>query len=155
LSLSRWEENFEYLISQDWIVLNINSAINTLSIKTMPKLMQKLNEWRKKRTIYQNFMTVQGTSPLNPEFMGPGVYEADFDSIINSMKETAKLDPWYESFVDYMVGIKKQVTTANTNLMRQHELYHLLNELDRRRGTEWQKIYPWLIDYFRKNEICK
>lgn len=155
LSLKRWEENFEYLISQDWIVLNINSAINTLSIKAMPELLKKLNKWREKRAIFQNFMTVQGGHPLNPEFMGPGVYDADFDIIIDLMKETASMNPWYESFVDYMTGIKKQVTTASVNPAKQEQLYHLLNELDSRRGTNWRTIYPWLADHFQNVIACK
>ena len=70
------------------------------------------------------------------------------------MKESAKLDIWYETFVEYMVGIKKQVTTNQTNVHKMHELYHYLNELDRRRSTDWKSIYPWLVTHFNKLNIC-
>jgi len=28
-----------------------------------------------------------------------------------------------------------------------------LNEMDRRRSTNWQKTFPWLIDEFKKYQL--
>jgi len=153
LNLDRWEKNFEYLVSQDWIVLNINSAINTLSIKTMPDLMSKMNGWRRQRPIYQNFMTVQDPQPLNPDYLGGDVFDDDFAKIIAVMEETASLDSWYANFTPYMKGIRQQVAVSKPNISKLKEMYAYLNELDRRRGTSWPTLFPWLIEQFNRHNI--
>lgn len=153
LSIDRWEKNFSYLVDQDWIVLNINSAISCLSIKTMPELMRRLNSWRQKRPIYQNFMTIQDPMPMNPDYLGGDVFVDDFKEIITIMEETAHLDRWYENFVPYMTGISKQVAASNPNINKLKELYDYLNELDRRRGTDWTKLYSWLVEQFDRHNI--
>lgn len=49
LDLQRWLPNFEYLIYENtWAQVSINSTINVLSIKTMPHLLRKVNEWNEK-----------------------------------------------------------------------------------------------------------
>jgi hypothetical protein len=153
LDLDRWEKNFEYLVNQDWITLNINSAISCLSIKTMPELLTRLNTWRKKRPIYQNFMTIQDPMPMNPDYLGPDIFTEDFNRIIAVMQETAKLDPWYESFVPYMEGISRQVGASCVNIAKMTELKNYLDELDRRRKTNWPKLYPWLVNHFNQYNI--
>lgn len=45
LSLEQWQQNFEYMLDKDWIVLNINAAITPLTIKTLPEFVEKINEW--------------------------------------------------------------------------------------------------------------
>ena len=60
LDLKLWEENFKYLVSHKWIKLHINQTITSLTIKTMPDLLVKLNEYRKQRIITQNFSLVIG-----------------------------------------------------------------------------------------------
>lgn len=153
LDLARWKRNFEYLVEQDWIVLNINSAISTLSIKTMPDLLEKLNVWRRKRVIYQNFMTIQDPMPMNPDYLGGDVFADDFKRIISVMEETASLDPWYQNFVPYMTGISQQVAASTPNIPKLVELHAYLNELDRRRGTSWAALYPWLVEQFNRHNI--
>jgi hypothetical protein len=153
LDLARWKRNFEYLVEQDWIVLNINSAISTLSIKTMPDLLEKLNVWRRKRVIYQNFMTIQDPMPMNPDYLGGDVFADDFKRIISVMEETASLEPWYQNFVLYMTGISQQVAASTPNIPKLVELHAYLNELDRRRGTSWAALYPWLVEQFNRHNI--
>lgn len=153
LDLARWERNFEYLVSQEWITLNINSAISSLSIKTMPDLLTRLNKWRQKRPIYQNFMTIQDPQPLNPDYLGPDVFAEDFKRIIEVMKESVHLEQWYESFVTYMEGISRQVGASSVNIEKMTELKNYLNELDRRRKTNWPALYPWLVEHFDKHNI--
>jgi len=153
LNLAQWEENFEYLVSQEWLILNINSAISSLSIKTMPDLLTRLNVWRQKRPIYQNFMTIQDPMPLNPDYLGPDVFTEDFKRIIEVMKESVYLDIYYKNFVTYMEGISKQVGSSTANLAKMAELKNYLNELDRRRNTNWPALYPWLVAHFDKHNI--
>ena len=46
LNLSQWQQNFEYLVTQDWINLIINSTVTPLTIKTLPDLVEKINQWK-------------------------------------------------------------------------------------------------------------
>jgi hypothetical protein len=153
LDLDRWERNFEYLVSQEWIVLNINSAVNALSIKTMPDLFRKLNGWRQRRPVYQYFMTVQEPHPLCPDYMGTGVFTQDFQDTIKLMEETTHLDDWYENFIPYMTGISKQVDATTVNVAKLRELNAYLDELDRRRKTDWKSLFPWVVDLFDKHNV--
>lgn len=153
LDLARFERNFEYLVSQEWIVLNINSAISSLSIKAMPELLRKLNGWRQQRPIYQNFMTIQDPQPMNPDYLGGDVFAEDFDEIISIMRETEHMDTWYSNFVPYMQGIARQVAASKPNLNKLSELKAYLDELDRRRGTDWPALYPWLVEQFNRHNI--
>lgn len=153
LKLSQWEQNFEYLVSEDWVRLQINSAINVLSIKTMPALLRKLSKWRQARPIYQNFMTVQDPHPVNPDYFGSGVFDDDLTEIISIMRADVHLDSHYERYLLYMEGIDKQISSSQPNVDKLSELYHYLNELDRRRNTNWQLIFPWLTEQFARHNI--
>jgi hypothetical protein len=69
------------------------------------------------------------------------------------MKESVHLEQWYESFVTYMEGISKQVGSSTANIEKMTELKNYLNELDRRRKTNWPALYPWLVEHFDKHNI--
>lgn len=153
LNLDRFKNNFDYLVSQKWLVLSINSAISSLSIKTMPDLLQRLNSWREHRPIYQNFMTIQDPMPMNPDYLGGDVFKEDFEKIISIMQETEHMDSWYSNFVPYMQGIARQVAASKPNPSKLKEFKAYLNELDRRRGTNWPALYPWLVQEFNRHEI--
>jgi len=156
LSLARWEANFEYLVKQPWITLSINSAVSSLSIKHMAPLLRKLNAWRvtakgKHRAIYQNFMTIQDPIPLNPDYLGAGVFTKDFEEILSVMQESVKLDTWYERLIPVMEGIRTQIEASQPNVAKLRGFHDYLNELDRRRGTDWKPLFPWLVDEFNRH----
>jgi len=67
LNLDQWQKNFEYLIDQKWIKLNINNTVSVLTIKTLPALIEKLNQWNKHRKIEHYFDQVQSY----PTYMAP------------------------------------------------------------------------------------
>jgi hypothetical protein len=50
----------------------------------------------------------------------------------------------------YMEGIVKEMSMAENNLLRQKQFLIYFEELDRRRGTDFKKIFPrvaeWLED---------
>ena len=43
----------------------------------------------------------------------------------------------------------KQLTESSkdVNIAEVIKLITYLNEMDRRRGTQWEKVFPWLIKY--------
>ena len=46
IKLDHWESNFRYLLENPWLKININQTISPLTIKSMPALLAKLQEWR-------------------------------------------------------------------------------------------------------------
>jgi hypothetical protein len=90
---------------------------------------------------------------MNPDYLGGDVFVDDFAEIISIMQETEHLDSWYSNFVPYMQGIARQVAASTPNLDKLSELKAYLDELDRRRGTDWPALYPWLVEQFLRHGI--
>ena len=143
LDLDQWRENFEYLVAQEWITLNINQTLTVLTIKTVPDLLQYINQFRAKREIGHYFGTiVMQHLYLHPEIMGPHYFDQDFEHIFENMP----VDTWQQQeAVKYMKGIQSQLNSSSRNPVAINQLSVYLTELDRRRGNSWQTTFPWLV----------
>lgn len=145
LDLDEWETNFTYLLDKPFVQLCINSAINPLSIFTTDQLVQRMNVWNnslpEERKISYSFMTVMRPLWMDPAIFGEGVFEQAFDSILSHMPETSLSE---RSAKEHMAGIAKQVCTAKRNTGMILGLIDYLDEIDRRRGTSWRPLFPWL-----------
>lgn len=144
IDLTQWQTNFEYLLAQKWIKLNINQTISGLSIKTMPTLLISLGEWKKLRPVGHYFSAVEpGPSYLRPNIFGPGVFNKDFTKILSLMHNNTSDE---QRAYKYMCGIANEIekTTRNTNELKKMLIF--LNEKDRRRGTNWRTSFPWLVN---------
>jgi hypothetical protein len=144
LDLTEWEENFTYCLDKPWIVLSINSAITSLTIKTLPELITRINAWEAQRPdqgIYFGFMSATNPYELVPDIFGSGVFEEDFERILAVMPETSDR---HRTSKEHMKGIMQQITTAARDPGRIADLIVYLTELDRRRGTDWRSLFPWL-----------
>jgi organic radical activating enzyme len=155
LDLTEWTENFEYLLDKPWVQQCINLAINPLSIKTMPELLTRINQWQdaipgvwdehyktyNKKTIAISFMTVMAPNWMDPAIFGAGVFDADFDKILKIMRTGTQSE---QSAHEHMQGIAQQIAAAPRNLALINGLKDYLSEIDRRRGTDWTTLFPWL-----------
>ena len=149
LDLAEWQENFEYLLSEKWIVLNINQTISPLTIKTMPELLELLVKWRSVRKVCQFFSSVTPEPTfLNPDIFGPGVFDDDFKKIISLMPDTTQEE---NNAISYMTGIWQSIEKSPINIPEMQNMFAYLNEKDRRRKTDWRTVFPWLIKY---EELC-
>jgi len=143
LDLEQWQRNFERLLKEKWIYLNINQTVSVLTVKTMPALLKLVNEWRKEHKINQFFA---GIAP-GPEYMKCGIF--DDSEWSESTKEILSLMP-YETEQEqlahtYMKSILKDSRETDTKQINNLIIY--LNEKDKRRNTNWRKIFPWLKSY--------
>lgn len=149
LNLKEWEENFTYLLDKPWIVLTVNSAITPLTIKGLPDLILRINEWQKQRQdnleIFHSFMSAISPNWLVPEIFGTGVFDADFKRILEVMPLNNTFDI---NSKEHMAGIFKQISSTPRDLTRINQLKTYLTELDRRRGTSWPQVFPWLNQEF-------
>jgi hypothetical protein len=155
LNLSEWQENFEYCLTKPFIQQCINSAINPLTLKTMPELIKRINSWQdsipgtwnqqyqtmERKQISFSFMSVMAPNYMDPAIFGVGVFEKDFENILSVMRTTTDSD---KSARQHMQGIFAQITAAPRNTALINALIDYLTEIDQRRNTNWRSLFPWL-----------
>ena len=103
----------------------------------MPELLSWLTEWRTERAI-GHFFSVVSPQPtyMNPGILGPGVFDKDFEKILQLMPLGINQD--------YMAGIFQSFQNSQRNPTEMLKLKTFLDEKDRRRNTNWKKTFPWL-----------
>jgi len=145
LDLALWERNFELLLKQKWITLNINQTITMLTIKTMPALLEKLSSWRTQHKI-GHYFSVATPEPayLVPAVLGSGVFDNDFEKIIQLMPSDTEQDL---SARQYMTVIAEQVKQSQIDCVELKKCVTYLDEMDRRRNTNWRTLFPWLTEF--------
>jgi len=145
INLKQWEKNFNYLMNKRWLVLNINQTISILTIKTMPALLEKLKSWRQKRPVGHFFSGVDpGPDYLKAEIIGEKFFENDAKKILDLMPSDTKQNI---AAKEYMEGILNHINTSKKNKEQIANLIIYLDEKDRRRGTNWEHIFPWLTRF--------
>lgn len=145
LDLNTWTTNFEYLLNQKWIKVNINQTISALTVKTMPELVTRLSQWRQVRPVGHYFsVTEPGPSYMRPNIFGAGVFDKDFDVVLQLMPVDTEDD---RRAYEYMSGIAKEIEMSEINQIEINNLMVFLNEKDRRRQTNWRTTFPWLTKY--------
>lgn len=146
LSLKLWEENFNYVLEQPWINLVINSTITPLTVKTLPDLLTKINTWRRTRPIYHYQNSVNNLGYMLIDIFGD-IFVEDFERAIALKPKTT---PEELASKKYLQGIAAQSAHRGPNIQEIVKLHDFLNEMDRRRGTNWRVTFPWLIEEFGK-----
>lgn len=144
LDLDRWKENFEYLISEKWLTLNINGAISILTIKTMPELIELLNRWQTNRKIGFFFQKVVEPSYMNPDILGADEFKKDIVKILDLMETESWMGAQAKNYIQ---GIFATIEQAEVNQPEAEKLIIYLDEIDRRRRTNWHNLFPWLEKY--------
>lgn len=142
IKLDHWIKNFEFLISQKWLTVNINQTICVLTIKTMPDLLEKLQSWRQQRNIGHYFSEVSPQPTyLMIDILGSEIFAKDFERILKYIPMNTDQD---KSAYNYMSGLANKVRLSRPNPIEISKLKTYLDEKDRRRGTNWTLTFPWL-----------
>ena len=142
LDLTVWRRNFEYLVQQKWIYLNINQTLTTLTIKTIPELIQYLQEKRQVRKIGHYMSTpVYTHSFLHPKIFGRGYF-------LNELTEALDLMPssnWQELEArTFLQGVITHLESCERDQTEIDRLAIYLDEIDRRRRLDWRQTFAWL-----------
>lgn len=142
IDVEQWKENFSILVRHEWIYLNFNQTLSGLTIKTVPELLDFVNTKRATREIGHYFSTTVMTHEfLHPGIFGSGFFRDDFDAVFDRMPENT----WQQQEAKkYMVGIQKQIDSCQRDQTKINQLAIFLSEMDRRRGTDWKAVFPWL-----------
>ena len=142
-------KNFEHVLHKTNIEQGINTALSVTAVPGMPAMVRYINDCSKVKPIYWSMMKVNQHDIGPREYMYPGI----FGKKINEwgLKEAIELfDTTSYGYPDsvkvnhkiYMQGIMKEFENREPSLLRQKQFKIYLNELDRRRGTDWKTLYP-------------
>jgi MoaA/NifB/PqqE/SkfB family radical SAM enzyme len=149
LDLKKFQENFEFMLNETDIILNINSAMTALTIPSMPNLVRQINQWSKKRTVYWSMMKAgdAGRSYFNPTIFGKDILDLGINESIQ-LFDTQK-DNIKEIYLRNLKGIANECEKTTPDLEQQNLLKIYLDELDRRRGTDWRKTFPTIAKLYK------
>jgi pyruvate-formate lyase-activating enzyme len=143
LKLDQIEKNMQLLIENSWIVLNINSTLTPLTLRGFSELIKKINQWKSLRKIQHYFQSVFFPEYHNPDIFGGKFWEKDLDLAISLMPTGT----WQEDNAkNYLLGIQTQILNSCKQPEKIVQLTTHLDELDRRRGTNWRTLFSHLED---------
>ena len=141
LNLEKWEQNFLLLLEQPWIKIIIGSTITPLTVHTLDQLVQRIDHWRQTRSVHHYFNSVNSPSYMFIDIFG-NLFQEDFDRCLKLMGNT----PDQIHVKKYLQGIADQSGATGINVPEVIKLETFLNEMDRRRNTNWREVFPWLVD---------
>ena len=149
LDLNNWEQNFQSLLDKPWVTLSINSAISSLTIKCLPALITKINEWNRLRPanaepiIFSYALTGQQDDPKQ---FGDGFFNDDLNLALSLLDKKSTIDIGvYEA----LESIGQLINKNPMHVTKINELKTYLDQLDARRKTNWRITFPWLDQDFK------
>jgi len=149
LDLATWEQNFRSLLDKPWATLSVNSAISALTIKQLPALITKINEWNQLRPaaaepIICSFnLTGQHDDPKR---FGTGFFDDDFNLALSLLDNKSTIDIGAYTTLESM---RKLINKNPMDIAKIDKLKTYLDQLDRRRKTNWRTTFPWLDRDFK------
>jgi len=143
LNLEKFEKRFAWASEQgNWLRLNANQTITSMTIKTMPDLIAIINKYNKYRHIGQYFQFLSSMEYQHPDAFSYDFWADDFERILNVMPQDTNEQ---REAIPRMIGMQKQLKQITQHdYTRVSQLHTYLDELDRRRSTNWRSIFPYL-----------
>jgi hypothetical protein len=149
LDLATWEQNFQSLLDKPWATLSVNSALSALTLKHLPALITKINEWNQLRPanadpiIFSYNLTGQHDDPRR---FGTGFFDDDLNLALSLLDKNSTIDAGvYEG----LQSIAKLINKNPMDITKVNELKTYLDQLDLRRKTNWRTTFPWLDQDFK------
>jgi len=145
LDLAKFEERFAWASeqSESWLRIHVNQTITSMTIKTMPELINKIAHYSQYRHIGHYFQFLTGQHYLHPEVYSYDFWQKDFNKILSSMPQNTVAQ---KEAIPRMQGMQKQLQQSKVNNFKEiSQLHTYLDELDRRRNTNWRELFSYLI----------
>jgi hypothetical protein len=144
LNLEKFEKRMAWACEQDdWLRFNINQTVTALTVKTMPDLIKKISHYGKNKHIGHYFQFYTGPAMYqHPQIFSYDLWEESFDLIFQNMPT----DTIHQrEAIPRMQGLQKQLQLSKKHNYDEIKKLHIyLDELDRRRNTNWQSIFPYI-----------
>ena len=113
----------------------------------MPELLEYLKKISLTRKIGQYFLAPPpqlGPSYMHPKILPFSEFKEDFEKILSIM---TPVDSDSQTAYDCMQGIVAESESITQDENEMLKLFTFLDEKDRRRGTNWKPLFPWLEKY--------
>lgn len=138
------DTNIRLLLKNEHTV-HINSAITLLTLRSYKSLLHKIIEWQE----INPFTGVYAEAVTTPTYLNPNVipieYYGDTFTEIKELFAQLKHNNRYTKILELDQYISRYTATE-----KQPELKAYMEELDRVRGLNWRKTFPWLIEILDK-----
>ena len=142
LKCDHFDKLFSYAVKEKWIVLHTNQTVTSLSVNSIPKLLEKVKEYRqynKKISLY--FGAVGGVPQLHPDVFGSKFWSPYLKKIQDSWPDDLETDKTQKS---YMEGVFHSIKNEDPHPQKFLYFKHYLEQLDKRRNTNWRETFPHL-----------
>lgn len=146
MDLAQWEENFNTLleIDESSLFIKIHSTMSAITFPTMADLYSKIIEWQKIRSVRYSWNTIQ-----NPTCFNPYVFGHHLAPYIDKLKAVLP-DNYSDMGVQDLDGIKSALLNTPVDKAGIANFKGYLDELDRRRNTNWRQLFPQIADIVSK-----
>lgn len=160
LNIELFEQNFLYLLEQTNCGLNINMTGSSLSVFTMPALIEKINEWNRVRRVYVSLMLVNGAQSflgsedggfLSLSSFGNKALEWGFRQSVEQLETYNDIE--LEKFKQHMQGLMQTIDSYEPDVAAQKELHQYLSTIDQRRGKNYKTLFPTIVEEFKQNGV--
>ena len=170
LDLTLWERNLDTYLKETGQPISFMITFNILSVTTFKDLLVKILEWRTKYNPYNKTDQPQMVRFDTPYLKEPLQYDMNIlpkDEFMPYMHDSLKfmednLDETdlnkfspveFEKFrrvVDYMATTHYSDDKITEG---RNDFYNWFNTLDTRRGTDFVKTFPEMINFFKINDL--
>lgn len=146
-------KNFQYVLNETNIEQAINSALTVTAVPGMPEMVKFINQSNRIKPIYWSMMKANQFEMQPRPYMYPGIFGPKINEW--GLREAVELfDTNSHGYPDsvkvnhkkHMLGVINEFDHREPSPMRQKQFKIYLNELDRRRGTDWKSVYPQMWD---------
>lgn len=144
LDLEKFEQRFAWAVKQgDWLRLHANQTVTALTVRTMSDLVKKIDYYSQYKHIGHYFQFYTGVHMFqHPQTFAWSMWEHDFEKVLAAMP--TRTDAQREA-VPRMQGLIAQLKQKNQHNWEDVRKLHIyLDELDRRRNTDWRKLFGYL-----------
>lgn len=137
-----FDTNMEFLLTSQ-VRVGLLSTINALSIIEMPTLVEKFNSWNRIRHLewYLHKVLPVQTHVMSPMHFKYSVWDNAIESTLSALPESHLMTK------NMLQGLATELKLSTGNKIAQQKLIEYLDEIDRRRDTNWEKVFPWLTEY--------
>ena len=148
---------FEYVLNETETLQGINSALTVTAVPGMPEMVKMINNWSKVRPVYWSMMKAAQHNLGGRAFLYPGIFGRKINDI--GLQEAVDLfevnhngypDSVKVNHKKFMEGNITEFENREPSVLRQKQLKIYLTELDRRRGTDYTKVYPQIAEWVKE-----
>lgn len=142
LDRTAFMRNFKKASSNNAINFQVLHTISTLSIKDLANIIQIANEHGTSKYISRYYALASGQNSIfQPRIFGGEFWKEDFEKILDIAPKSTpvELDDYNQ-----LVGLWGTFKNSTPDPERIKLLHVYLNEMDRRRGTNWRAKFPHL-----------